>query len=102
MYNFTLLFYILWLFYVYKLKRKVLTLKKEDFGDSIVNKVYEHRVLKRMSQKELADAVGVSKQTIFVMEKNNYSPSLVLAYRIANYFEVDINEIFSYVRKGDE
>ncbi|AIK35520.1 helix-turn-helix family protein (plasmid) [Bacillus pseudomycoides] len=74
---------------------------KEKFGDSIVNKVYEHRVLRRMSQKDLADAVGVSKQTIFVMEKNNYSPSLVLAYRIANYFEVDINEIFSYVGKED-
>ena len=74
---------------------------KEKYGDSIVNKVYEHRVLRRMSQKDLADAVGVSKQTIFVMEKNNYSPSLVLAYRIANYFEVDINEIFSYVGKED-
>ena len=74
---------------------------KGDFGDSVVNKVYEYRVLRRMSQKELADAVGVSKQTIFVMEKNNYSPSLVLAFRIANYFEVDINEIFSYVRKDD-
>ncbi|PFG79141.1 putative transcriptional regulator [Bacillus sp. YF23] len=74
---------------------------KEKFGDSIINKVYEHRVLRRMSQKDLADAVGVSKQTIFVMEKNNYSPSLVLAYRIANYFEVDINEIFSYVGKED-
>lgn len=75
---------------------------KEEFEDSIENKVYEHRVIRRMSQKELADAVGVSKQTIFVMEKNNYSPSLVLAFRIANYFEVDINEIFSYVRKEDE
>ncbi|MEB2282782.1 helix-turn-helix transcriptional regulator [Lysinibacillus xylanilyticus] len=74
---------------------------KGEFGDSIKNKVYEHRVLRRMSQKELADAVGVSKQTIFVMEKNNYSPSLVLAYRIANFFEVDINEIFSYVRKEE-
>ncbi|MBJ8031733.1 helix-turn-helix transcriptional regulator [Bacillus cereus group sp. N21] len=74
---------------------------KGKYGDSIVNKVYEHRVLRRMSQKDLADAVGISKQTIFVMEKNNYSPSLVLAYRIANYFEVDINEIFSYVGKED-
>ncbi|HGH1673582.1 helix-turn-helix transcriptional regulator [Bacillus sp. FSL K6-0273] len=74
---------------------------KEKHEDSITNKVYEYRVLKRMSQKDLADAVGVSKQTIFVMEKNNYSPSLVLAYRIANYFEVDINEIFSYVGKED-
>jgi putative transcriptional regulator len=75
---------------------------KEDFGDSIKNKVYEHRVLRRMSQKELAEAVGVSKQTIFVMEKNNYSPSLVLAFRIANYFEVDVNELFLYVRKGED
>ncbi|MGE6260113.1 helix-turn-helix transcriptional regulator [Heyndrickxia sporothermodurans] len=74
---------------------------KGEFGDFIVNKVYEHRLLRRMSQKELADAVGVSKQPIFVMEKNNYSPSLVLAFRIANYFEDDINKIFSYVRKED-
>jgi putative transcriptional regulator len=74
---------------------------KEDFGDSIENKVYEHRVLRRMSQKDLAEAVGVSKQTIFVMEKNNYSPSLVLAFRIANYFEVEINELFFYVRKDE-
>ncbi|WP_047981913.1 helix-turn-helix transcriptional regulator [Ornithinibacillus contaminans] len=74
---------------------------KEDFGDSIINKVYEHRVLRRISQQELADAVGVSKQTIFVMEKNNYSPSLILAFRIANFFEVDINEIFTYKRKDE-
>lgn len=78
----------------------MLTLK-EDFDDYIKNKVYEHRVLRKMSQKELADSVGVSKQTIFVMEKNNYSPSLVLAFRIANFFGVDLNEIFSYVRKDE-
>lgn len=75
---------------------------KKDFDDTIKNKVYEFRVLKRMTQQELADSVGVSKQTIFVMEKNNYLPSLILAFRIANYFEVDINEIFSYKRKDDK
>lgn len=75
---------------------------KKNFNDTIKNKVYEFRVLKRMTQQELADAIGVSKQTIFVMEKNNYSPSLILAFRIANYFEVDINEIFSYKRKDDK
>ena len=36
---------------------------KKDFGDSISNKVYEYRVLARMSQQELAEKVGVSKQT---------------------------------------
>ena len=80
--------------------RKVLTLKKE-VEDYIENKVYEHRVLKRMTQKDLADAVGVSKQTIFVMEKNNYSPSLVLAFRIADFFKVDVNDIFTYVKGSD-
>ncbi len=81
-------------------KRKVITLKEKN-GDYVENKVYEHRVLKRMSQKELADAVGVSKQTIYVMEKNNYSPSLVLAFRIANFFDVDVNDIFNYVGGRD-
>lgn len=74
---------------------------KEVIEGYVVNKVYEHRVLKRLSQKELADAVGVSKQTIYVMEKNNYSPSLVLAFRIADFFNVDVNDIFTYV-KGSE
>lgn len=75
---------------------------KKKFDDTIKNKVYDFRVLKRMTQQELADAVGISKQTIFVMEKDNYFPSLILAFRISDYFGVDINEIFSYVRKDDE
>lgn len=69
---------------------------KKYFDDSIGNKVYDYRVLKRMTQTELANEIGVSKQTVFVMEKGNYVPSLLLAYRIANFFEVDISEIFSY------
>ncbi len=71
---------------------------KKDFGDSISNKVYEYRVLARMSQQELAEQVGVSKQTIFVMEKGNYVPTLLLAFRIAEFFNVDVNEIFTYVK----
>lgn len=71
---------------------------KKDFGDSISNKVYEFRVLARMSQQELAEKVGVSKQTIFVMEKGNYVPTLLLAFRIAEFFKVDVNDIFIYVK----
>lgn len=78
----------------------MLVLKKRN-KDYIENKVYEHRVLKRLSQKDLADAVGVSKQTIYVMEKNNYSPSLILAFRIADFFNVDVNDIFTY-KKGND
>jgi putative transcriptional regulator len=75
---------------------------KKDFGDSISNKVYEYRVLARMSQQELAEKVGVSKQTIFVMEKGNYVPTLLLAFRIADFFNVDVNDIFTYVKGNDE
>ena len=71
----------------------------EITADHIYNQVYEYRVLKRLSQQQLAEAVGVSKQTIYVMEKNRYSPSLLLAFRLAQFFEVDINKIFSY-KKG--
>lgn len=74
---------------------------KKEFNDTIKNKVYEFRVLKRITQQDLADAVGVSKQTIFVMEKDNYFPSLVLAFRISDYFEVDVNDIFSYMKGGN-
>ena len=75
---------------------------KKDFGDCINNKVYEFRVLARLSQKELADKIGVSKQTIFVMEKGNYIPTLLLAFRIATFFKVDITDIFSYDLGGAE
>lgn len=75
---------------------------KKDFGDSISNKVYDFRVLARLSQQELADKVGVSKQTIFVMEKGNYIPTLLLAFRIASFFEVEVTEIFTYELGGSE
>ncbi|MDH5105025.1 helix-turn-helix transcriptional regulator [Lentilactobacillus diolivorans] len=73
----------------------------KDEDDRIDNKVYEHRVLRHLSQAQLAEAVGVSKQTILVMEKGNYSPSLMLAFRLADYFGVEITDLFTY-RKGDK
>ena len=74
---------------------------KKDFGDSIGNTVYEYRVLARMSQQELADKVGVSKQTIFVMEKGNYVPTLLLAFRIADFFGVSVSDVFTYEKGTD-
>jgi len=49
-----------------------------------------------MTQQELADKVGVSRQTIVAIEKENYSPSLELAFRIAHVFKTPLEEIFSY------
>lgn len=49
-----------------------------------------------MTQQELADACGVTRQTIVAIEKGNYSPSLELAFRIATVFGVPIEQVFSY------
>ncbi|MCU0481554.1 MAG: helix-turn-helix transcriptional regulator [Anaerolineae bacterium] len=49
-----------------------------------------------MTQQELADKVGVSRQTIVAIEKGNYSPSLELAFKIAHVFNVPLEEVFSY------
>ena len=47
-----------------------------------------------MTQQQLADKVGVTRQTIVAIEKGNYSPSLELAFRIAHAFDTTIEEVF--------
>jgi len=56
---------------------------------------FEHN---EMTQQELADKAGVTRQTIVAIEKGNYSPSLELAFRIALVFDVPLEEVF-YVEK---
>lgn len=47
-----------------------------------------------MSQLELADRVGVSRQTIYFLEKGNYNPSLTLSFKISEVLQKPLNEIF--------
>ena len=49
-----------------------------------------------MTQKELAEIVGVSRQTINAIEGNKYSPSLVVAFRIAHAFGYSVDNVFEY------
>jgi putative transcriptional regulator len=49
-----------------------------------------------MTQQQLAEKVGVTRQTIIAMEQEKYSPSLELAFRIAQVFGVPLEEVFSY------
>ena len=51
---------------------------------------------RRISQEELANAVGVTRQTITSLECEKYTASLVLAYKIAKYFGMSIEEIFDF------
>ncbi len=54
-----------------------------------------------MTQQELAEKAGASRQTIIAIEAGKYSPSLELAFKIADAFGVNINEVFDYVVKGN-
>jgi putative transcriptional regulator len=55
-----------------------------------------------MTQLQLAEKVGASRQTIISIEAGKYSPSLELAFRIAEAFNVSISEVFDYEVKGDK
>lgn len=55
-----------------------------------------------MTQEELAEKVCVSRQTIVAIEKGKYSPSLELAFRIANVFQYPLEEVFTYHPEADK
>ena len=63
---------------------------------SFDSKIHIYRATRRTTQQELADLVGVSRQTIMQLEKNRYNPSMLLAYSIAQVFGVTIEDLFDF------
>jgi putative transcriptional regulator len=68
----------------------------------IVNRLNVVRAERRITQEQLAREVGVTRATIVAIEGGDYNPSLELAFRIARYFNADINAIFSIKEDEDE
>lgn len=64
-------------------------------AEKVHNRIAMLRAERQVSRKDLADALGVHYQTIGYLERGEFSPSLYLALRIANYFEVPMEVIFS-------
>jgi DNA-binding protein len=62
----------------------------------VKNRLEQIRKEKGITQEELADALEVSRQTIGSLENGRYNPSIILAYKIAKYFNLTIEEIFIY------
>jgi putative transcriptional regulator len=58
------------------------------------NRIKVYRAMHDLTQEALARDLGVTRQTILAIEKGKYDPSLVLAYRIAKYFGVGIEDVF--------
>jgi DNA-binding XRE family transcriptional regulator len=72
--------------------------------DTIYNRIAVLRAERNISRRQLAEALGVHYQTVGYLERGEYSPSLYLALRIAEYFEVPIEVVFStspFPRIGD-
>ena len=68
----------------------------------ITNKIRTLRFFAgEMTQLELAEKAGASRQTIMALEANKYTPSLELAFRIADVFGVPIGEVFAYKKDED-
>ena len=66
-------------------------------------KIREYRKRKGLTQQDLADLVGVSRQTINALENAHYNPSLVLAHNITKALDVEhIEDIFIFDKEGNE
>ncbi len=64
-------------------------------GEFISNSVYTLRTKKGLTQEELATQLAITRQTVISIEKGNYTPSVLLALKIASVFKVSVEDIFS-------
>ncbi|KUL02256.1 MAG: Transcriptional regulator, XRE family [Methanoculleus marisnigri] len=65
-------------------------------GIEMKNRIKVYRAMHDLTQEGLANELGVTRQTILAIEKGKYDPSLDLAFKIARFFGVAIEEIFLY------
>lgn len=64
-------------------------------GEFISNTVYALRTEKKLTQEELAQKLDITRQTVISIEKGNYTPSVLLALKIASVFKVSVEDIFN-------
>ena len=66
------------------------------------NRLEELRKQRGIKQEDLASALEVSRQTIGSLENGRYNPSIILAFKIASYFQMSIEEIFIYEEESED
>ena len=69
--------------------------KRPAVSDELDNRIRAYRTEHRLSQAELAEAIGVSRKTISTIEVGRFVPSTVIALKIAKHFGVSVEDIFS-------
>lgn len=70
-----------------------------DMAEYIKNEVSKLRVENGVTQEDLAAKVNVSRQTIIALEKGNYTPSILLALKIAGFFRMPVEKIFKIINE---
>ncbi len=60
------------------------------------NRLRVYRTMTNLTQGELAEKLGITRQTVIAIEKERYDPSLELAFKLAKFFRVSIEDIFQY------
>lgn len=83
-----------------KYVKRTLHFKRGDWK-IMKNKLEELRKARGIKQEELADAMQVSRQTIGSLENGRYNPSILLAFKLAKYFEMSIEDIFIYEEESE-
>jgi putative transcriptional regulator len=63
----------------------------------IKNSVYDLRTKTSVTQEQFAERVGITRQTVIAIEKQNYTPSVLLAIKIARFFKKNVEDIFTIV-----
>ncbi len=63
--------------------------------EHVQNNVQELRKEAQITQEELANKIGVTRQTVIAIEKGNYTPSVVVALKIARFFDKGVEDIFT-------
>lgn len=81
-------------YYTKNAKRTLQILSQNEKGAVLRTRLPELRKKNKLSQAELADKVGVTRQTITSIETGKYTASLPLAYKLAQYFDLKIEDVF--------
>lgn len=67
--------------------------------EEVRNCVLDLRKERKVTQEAFAEAIGVTRQTVIAIEKGNYTPSVLLALKIAQYFGVSVEDVFTIKKK---
>jgi putative transcriptional regulator len=67
-----------------------------EIGRQMKNRIKVYRAMRDLTQESLAGGLGVTRQTVLAIEKGKYDPSLDLAFKIARFFGVSVEDVFLY------